>query len=105
MAEETEKIPTKEELITAMREQIDVKSVQLELQEINERLAKSKAGELQALQFIAQMTDPQPLREDLEDHTLSQEDLDRNPDLVKAGFKVGDEVQVPKQSDRKLKKN
>lgn len=97
---EEKKIPTKEEIISAMREQIDVKSVQLELQEINEKLAKSKAGELQALQFIAQMTNPQP--EETEEHTVTQEDLDNNPDLAEAGFKVGDEVQVPKQ--RKLKK-
>ena len=92
--------PTKEELIAVMQDQIDVKEVQLKLQELNEKLAKSKAGELQALQFIAQMTQPQP---EAEEHTLTEEDLAANPELAEQGFKAGDEVMVPKE--RKLKKN
>jgi hypothetical protein len=99
MAEE--KIPTKEEIIAILKEQIEVKEYQVKLQELNEKLAKAKAGELQALQFITQMTNPQP-EEETEDHTLTQEDIDNNPQLSEQGFKVGDEVRVPKQ--RKLKK-
>lgn len=100
MAEE-EKIPTKEEIIAILKEQIEVKKYQVELQELNEKLQKARAGELQALQFIAQMTNPQP-EEELEDHTITQEDLDNNPQLAEQGFQVGDEVQIPKQ--RRLKK-
>lgn len=96
--------PTKEQVISMLKEQIEVKSVQLELQEINEKLAKSRAGELQALQFIAQMTNPQP---EGVPHTLTQEDIDNNPELEEQGFKAGDEVMVPKEaaSSRKLKKD
>ena len=100
--ETTEKIPTKEEIISLIKDQIEVKEYQVKLQELNEKLAKSKAGELQALQFIATLTNPQSGPEG-EEHTVTQEDLDNNPELVEQGFKVGDEVLVPKQ-ERKLKK-
>ncbi len=33
------------------------------------------------------------------DHEVTQEDLDTNPDLVEAGVKVGDTIQVPKKED------
>jgi hypothetical protein len=103
---EEQKIPSKEEVVAFLQEQIDVKKVQLELQEINTKLASYRAEELKALQFIAQMTNPQPPA-DAEPHTLTQEDMDENPELAEQGLKVGDEVLVPKESapkSRGLKK-
>ena len=99
MSTEEEKVPTKEEIIALMKDQIEVKEYQVKLQELNEKLAKSKASELQALEFIGNMTRPQG---ETEEHTLTEEDLEQNPDLADQGFKVGDEVLVPK---RKLKKD
>ena len=89
-----------------LSEQIDVKSKQVELQELNTKLATYRAEELKALQFIAQMTNPQPPADAIP-HVITQEDLDVNPELSEQGFKVGDEVLVPKDSEpaqRKLKK-
>jgi hypothetical protein len=104
---EEPRIPTKEELIAALKEQIEVKSVQLELQEINEKLAKSIAGEYQAMQFVAQMKNPQ--KAPAQEHTITQEDLDNNPELVEQGFEVGDEVFIPEdeapRKERKLKRS
>lgn len=99
MSDEKE-LPTRDEIVKMLKEQIEVKALQVELQELNEKMAKSRAGELQALQFITQMTNPQP---EGVPHTITQEDLDNNPDLVEQGFAVGDEVLVPK-AERKLKK-
>ena len=101
-----QKVPTKEELIAFLKEQIEVKEVQARLQSLNADLAESKARELKALQFIAQMTNPTPPA-DAVPHSLTQEDLDENPELTELGFKVGDEVLVAKESvpaKRKLKK-
>lgn len=98
--------PSKEEIIRFMQEQIDVKEVQLKLQELNAKLAVARAEEVKALGLIAQMTNPQPPA-DAVPHNLTQEDMDQNPELVEQGFKVGDEVLVPKDSEpakRKLKK-
>ena len=50
--------PTKEEVIAFFTEQIEVKKVQLELQELNTALAVGRAEELKALAFIAQITTP-----------------------------------------------
>ena len=41
-------------------------------------------------------------------HTLTQEDLDNNPDLASGGFMVGDDIMIPTQPEeapvKKLKK-
>ena len=95
-------IPTKEQLIEAMTEQIEVKEVQLKLQKLNEELAKSKAGELQALNFTASMKEPASQGTE---HTITQEDLDNNPDLVEQGFKVGDDVFIPNEAQAPAKRN
>ena len=100
------KAPSKEELIAFMNEQMEVKRVQLELQQLNTALASSRAEELKALQFIAQMTNPKPPA-DAVPYTLTQEDIDADPSIAEQGFKAGDEVLVPKDSEpakRKLKK-
>ena len=99
-------VPSKEEIMKFMQEQIDVKEVQLKLQELNAKLAVARAEEVKALGLIAQMTNPTP-PPDAVPHNLTQEDMDQNPELIEQGFKVGDEVLVPKDSEpakRKLKK-
>jgi len=98
--------PSKEEIIKFLEEQMEVKEAQYKLQELNTKLAVARAEELKALQFIAQMTNPQPPA-DAVPHNLTQQDMDENPELAEQGFKVGDEVLVPKDSEpakRKLKK-
>lgn len=111
MSEQTttqeQQAPSKEEVVRFLTEQIEVKEVQLRLQVINADLADARARELKALGFIGQMTNPQPPA-DAVPHNLTQQDIDENPELVEQGFKVGDEVLVPKDSEpakRSLKKN
>lgn len=105
-----EQAPTKEELIKFFQEQIEVKKVQLELQEINTKLVVARAEEIKALSFIAQMTNPQPKGGEYEGgtpHTITQEDIDNNPELAEQGIKVGDEVLIPAEASepkRTLKK-
>jgi hypothetical protein len=41
------------------------------------------------------MTNPQ---NDTVKHTVTQEDMDNNPEMVEAGIKVGDEILIPKNS-------
>lgn len=101
------KVPTKEEIIAFINEQIEVKKVQLELQELNTGLATSRAEELKALAFIAQMTQ-QGGKPEGTPHTITQEDMDNNPELAEEGIKVGDEViipSVPPTEKRSLKKD
>jgi cupin superfamily acireductone dioxygenase involved in methionine salvage len=95
-----QKVPSKEEVLAFLMEQIEVKKVQMELQEINMKLAQYRAEELKALSFIGQITNPQPPA-DAEPHTITQEDMDANPELSEQGFKVGDEVLVEKQQPSK----
>ena len=92
--DEAASIPTKEEVVAFLKEQIEVKTQQVSLQELNTKLAVMRAEELKALQFIANMTNPKSGMQQSEGvpYTLTQEDLDNNPELVEAGLKVGDEV-------------
>lgn len=117
---EEQKAPTKEQVMEFLKEQIDVKKLQLELQQLNTGLATNRAEELKALSFIAQLTNPRqdenPYRgaPDGTPHKITQEDLDNNPELVEAGVEVGDDVIIPNQepaqeettpSNKKLKKS
>jgi hypothetical protein len=63
-SQEEQKAPSKEEVIAFFQEQIEVKKVQLELQEINAAIAVARAEELKALSFIAQITNPMTEKEE-----------------------------------------
>jgi hypothetical protein len=93
---EEQKMPSKEEVVKFLQEQIDVKKVQFELQDINTKLAVARAEELKALQFIAQLTNPQPPSDAVE-HTLTEEDFEDSPELKEQGLNVGDKVLIPKE--------
>jgi hypothetical protein len=100
--------PTKEEVIAFFQEQIDVKKVQLDLQELNTKLAIARSEELKALSFIAQMTNPQAQGGEYEGgtpHTITDEDLELNPELKEQGLKAGDEVLIPSQEKPKDKRS
>lgn len=108
-----EKVPTKEEIMLFLQEQIDVKKLQVELQELNTRLAKGKAEELQALTFVGNITNPKPPA-DAVPYKLTEEDLENNPELKEQGLSAGDEVLIPREEEepveqedkkRSLKKN
>lgn len=106
--EEQQTPPTKDEVVKFFQEQIDVKKVQYELQELNTKLAVARAEELKALSFIAQLTNPK-IDENAyagQPHTLTEEDIANNPELVEQGLKVGDEVMIPSETkkERTLKK-
>jgi len=111
MSEQTapeQQAPSKEQVLAFLTEQIEVKTVQLQLQELNTKLATYRADELKALSFIAQITNPQQTPPpDAVPHTVTQEDMDKNPELVEQGVKVGDEVMIAKETapkQRELKK-
>jgi len=99
--QEEKAAPSKEEIIAFFQEQIDVKKVQYELQELNTKLAVARAEELKALSFVAQMTNPKQAGDPYEGgtpHTITQDDMDNNPELAEQGIKVGDEVLIPKEA-------
>jgi hypothetical protein len=105
-----EKLPTREELIASLKEMIEVKELQAQLQELNAKIAGSRAEELRAIVFIEQMTNPKEKGNEykgggMENHVVTQEDLDNNPEMAEAGIEVGMEILVPKSTEpKKLKK-
>lgn len=100
MSETTQeqKAPTKEELITFFKDQIEVKELQARLQQLNRDIAVHKAEELKALEFVAQIMNPQAPQDVYKGgqlHTLTEEDMTNNPELAEQGLKAGDEVMIP----------
>lgn len=109
MSQEEQKVPTKEEIILFLQEQIEVKKLQAELSDLNMKIAIGRAEELKALSFISNMTNPQTSDKSYQGgvpHTVTQEDLDANPDMVEAGLNVGDEIMMaqPETKKKTLKK-
>ena len=79
MSENQEKTPpTKEEIISFMKEQIEVKQVQLTYPSSGQTYAGGSP------------------------HTVTQEDMDNNPELADQGIKVGDEVLIPSDAPSDL---
>lgn len=97
-----EKQPTREEIIAFLNESIEVTKLRADLQELNTKIAVNRADELKALSFIGQVLNPK--QENLENHIVTQEDVDANPDLKENGIKAGDEIRIPAEIKRKLKR-
>lgn len=81
---EEQKIPTTEEFIAHIEEQIKIAEVRAKLQALNTSIAKERAEELNALMFIAQVTNP------------------KNKEEVPGDEEEKDE-EIPAPSKRKLK--
>jgi len=97
-------------MVRFFTEQIEMKKLQYELQELNTKLAVARAEELKALSVVAQITNPRPTP-DAVPHVVTEEDMENNPELKDMGVNVGDEVMIPagaldseEPKQRKLKK-
>ena len=93
---EEQRIPTKDEIVAILKEQIEVTELQAKLAEAHARVAVARAKEYEALSFLGRSKNPQPTPPG-DVHVITQEDLDNNPDLVTEGLKVGDQVIIPTQ--------
>lgn len=102
MSKETTTPPTREEIISFLKENIELAEYRALLQKVNTQIAVDRVEELKALVFIGQITNPKS--QELENHIVTQEDIDNNPDLTENGISPGDEIQIPVDLKRKLKK-
>lgn len=100
--------PSKEEFIAYMNEQIEVAKVRDELQALNTNIAKNRLEELQALSYIAQITNPSKQSSSASSstvkHVVTEEDMKNNPELAEYGVKVGDEIDLPNGEEELLEK-
>jgi len=101
--QQEEKVPTKDEVISFLKEQIEVKEFQLKLQELNTALAKARFEELKSIAYMGQLTNNTKEANESNyyeggmPHTITEDDLKANPELAEQGIKVGDEVLIPKE--------
>lgn len=101
MAEE-KKIPSKEDVIKYYKEQIEVLQLRAEFSELNAKIAESEFRRVEAIAKVAQITGPS---EDVIQHTVTQEDLDNNPELVENGVKVGEVISISNKAPNVESKN
>ena len=71
------------------------KTIQLELQELNTKIAVGRMEEAKAVYTLAQITTP-PSSQEHDEHILTEEDIKANPELAEQGLKVGDVIGIPK---------
>ena len=71
------KAPSREEMIKFYTDQIELKELQVKLQELNTAFIKAKAEEIQATAFIGQMMSPQEDEESEEDNTPIQQNFEK----------------------------
>lgn len=92
------KIPSKEELMKAMQEQIEFKRLQVELQELNTKMAVCRASEMEAIAKMNHFSNPPEGKKDTGyvEHTITQEDLNNNPEMLEQGLQVGQVIGIPK---------
>lgn len=100
-----EQQPSKEEMMAWMNEQIEFKTVQVKLAELNTVLVELKAREVQALYKMSQMSAaPEEEGQEMVPYTITEKDIEENPTIKEQGYKAGDTVSVPAPKTRKLKK-
>jgi len=76
--QEESKAPSREEMIKFYTDQIELKELQVKLQELNTAFIKAKAEEIQATAFIGQMMSPQEEEEsDEEDNAPIQQNFEK----------------------------
>jgi hypothetical protein len=100
-SQELNEAPDRAKIIEWMNGQIEFKEIQLKLQQLDTSIAVTKAEYMKAMYTIAQISNPQQNNQpspELAEHTLTEEDLEANPDLVEQGFKAGDVVGIPKEA-------
>lgn len=124
------KVPTKEEVINFYTDQIEVAKLRAQLAELACQTAEFDARRVEAIAKQAHFAGPKgggqqlpktdEFPEGVIQHTVTQEDLDNNPELAEQGIQVGDivgitekplpedQVAMPKEDEeapvRKLKK-
>lgn len=102
---EEKKAPTKAEVLNFYKEQIEVAKLRKELAEIVCITAEFDARRVEAIarqaHFSAagQQQSPQGMPEGVIPHTVTQEDLDANPELADQGIKVGDVVGITERPE------
>jgi len=96
-----QKVPSKEEVIKFYTEQIEIAKLREELSGILASTAKHDADRAESVaklaHFSAPSKAPQPVEqmpEGMVEHTVSQEDMDNNPELAEQGIKVGDVIGI-----------
>lgn len=88
--------PSKEQIISFLKEQIEVKELQSHLQQLNTDIAKNRADEMEAYAKLAHYSST-PKNGDVIEHKVTQEDLDNNPEMTEQNIKVGDVIGIPKE--------
>lgn len=97
--ENEKKVPTKAEVLAFYKEQIEVAKLRRDLAEIVCITAEFDARRVEAIAKQAHFSAPPPqqpqeMPEGVIPHTVTQEDLDNNPELAEQGIKVGDVVGI-----------
>lgn len=106
------KTPTVAEMVKNLKEQMPLKRLQVELQSLNTSFVEMKVREMEAIhklqqieagQMEARVKQEQYMKDNIIEHTITQEDMDMNPEMADQGIKVGQVIGIPKDIYQDLK--
>lgn len=95
-----QKAPTKEQITKFYEEQIEIAKLRRDLSQVLAETAKHDADRAESIAKQAHFSAPkgqapiEQMPEGVIPHTVSQEDLDANPELIEQGIKVGDVIGI-----------
>lgn len=101
-----EKVPTVQDQIKYLKDQMPLKRLQVELQRLNTDFVELKVREFEAISKLQTIEHGQKSSQEEQDlyirdhviqHTVTDEDLEVNPDLAKAGIVSGQTIGIPKE--------
>ena len=93
-----QKVPSKEQVINFYEEQIEIARLRRDLSALLSETAKYDADRAESIAKQAHFSAPKKVAEQMPEgmveHTVTQEDMDNNPELVEQGIKVGDVIGI-----------
>lgn len=93
--------PNKEQVLSWMKEQIEFKTVQLEMQELDAKIALAKFQQMEALYKISMLTSTEEEANEASsrEHIITDEDMKNHPQLKEMGYEVGDVYKGAKKQE------
>jgi hypothetical protein len=90
---ENKKVPSKEDVMKYLKDQLGVKRLQVELQELNAKYAAAFLAERKSQMELAYISQKQ--QEAMIPHVVTEEDLKNNPEWADQGISIGDTIGIP----------
>ena len=100
MEQGKKEMPSKEQVLAFYKEQIEVNSVRRDLAKINAEIARHEFKRFEYTVALAQLSSNSKKADNVQQHVVTEEDLENNPELASNGVKVGDTINIAVEPEK-----